>query len=97
MVFGTDNNDSNLQGGDEDDSIYGGAGADTLRGGAGADTLYGGAGADTLRGDAGADLFYLNIGDGVRDVVRGYEAADKICSSYLMRLLIWLMRIIIKT
>ena len=78
VVFGTENADSNLQGSDEDDSIYGGAGADTLRGGAGADTLYGGAGADTLRGDAGADLFYLNIDDGARDIVRDYEAADKI-------------------
>ena len=78
VVFGTENADSNLQGGDEDDSIYGGAGADTLRGGAGADTLFGGAGADTLRGDAGADLFYLNIGDGARDIVRDFASADKI-------------------
>ena len=78
VVFGTENADSNLQGSDEDDSIYGGAGADVLRGGAGADTLYGGAGADTLRGNAGADIFYLNIGDGVRDIVRDFASADKI-------------------
>ena len=78
VVFGTDNNDSNLQGGDEDDSIYGGAGADTLRGGAGADTLYGGAGIDALFGEAGADIFYLNIGDGARDIVRDFASADKI-------------------
>ena len=78
VVFGTENADSNLQGSDEDDSIYGGAGADALRGGAGADTLYGGAGIDTLFGNAGADIFYLNIDDGARDIVRDFASADKI-------------------
>ena len=69
--------DDLIRGTAADELITGGAGDDTLRGGDGNDTLIGGTGNDLLSGNGGEDVFLFRALDG-RDVVRGFEAGDKI-------------------
>ncbi len=56
VFYGSNGNDTNMNGGAGDDVIYGQAGLDQIDGGAGNDQLYGGNGNDAMTGGDGDDL-----------------------------------------
>ncbi|MBI3726912.1 MAG: putative Ig domain-containing protein [Burkholderiales bacterium] len=77
LTFGSDKNDGDLNGTDNEDHLYGGKGNDTLNGGKGNDylegnedndQLTGGEGNDTLRGGKGDDT-YLFDGNYGKDTI----------------------------
>jgi len=72
FIFGDDQDNTDIVGGNKTDHLYGGAGDDTLaggkgndylEGGIGNDTLDGGKGNDRLLGGAGHDSYLFNAGD----------------------------------
>ncbi len=65
-----------LTGGPAADQLSGDDGDDVLAGGAGADVAIGGLGGDEVSGDAGDDD--IRVRDGIQDVVRCGEGADKV-------------------
>ncbi|WP_348253207.1 calcium-binding protein [Funiculus sociatus] len=63
-INGTNGNDPNLLGTNDDDTINGLAGDDFLFGGLGNDILNGGTGSDRMEGGAGSDTYIVdNVGD----------------------------------
>jgi Ca2+-binding RTX toxin-like protein len=86
IIFGSNGDDADLNGGIEADSLYGGAGDDVLRGDrgddylegdGGDDVLEGGKGNDTLCGGKGFDEYRLSSGDGI-DVIKDSDGFGKI-------------------
>lgn len=71
--FGTDGNDSSLQGGVGDDHLHGGRGGDTLLGLGGDDKLYGGGDNDRAEGGSGDDQIH---GDAGNDTLDGGSDGD---------------------
>jgi Ca2+-binding RTX toxin-like protein len=57
-IFGDDNDNAAIQGGNQNDHLYGGAGNDTLTGNGGNDYLEGGIGDDILEGGQGNDQLF---------------------------------------
>ena len=64
IIFGSDLDESDINGGNRSDRLYGGGGADTLTGNAGNDYLEGGAGFDTYVIDTGDGIDTLLDTDG---------------------------------
>ncbi|HYF25505.1 MAG TPA: hypothetical protein VD931_07175 [Baekduia sp.] len=68
--------DDRLDGGPGDDRVLGGDGADVLGGGDGADDVQAGLGSDEV--DAGGGDDQVRVRDGLRDVVRCGDGADRV-------------------
>jgi len=65
IKFGTEDNDSNIVGGNKDDRLYGGGGNDNLLGQGGNDYLEGGKGNDTMSGGEDNDIYIIDSQDDV--------------------------------
>jgi Ca2+-binding RTX toxin-like protein len=79
-LLGGDGNDR-LLGDDGNDQLFGENGNDTLKGGAGNDWIEGGAGDDQLWGGEGRDRFVFSGSGFGHDVVKDFEASDKLSVS----------------
>ncbi|OMH37544.1 lipase family protein [Motiliproteus sp. MSK22-1] len=89
-IFGDENSNLDITGGDQADRLYGGAGTDVIKGAEGNDyiegnqgndILYGGEGADEIHGGDGKDFLHSNgqsnATDGAVDTVYGDKGDDK--------------------
>lgn len=75
VVFGTDQADADIVGGNRNDSLFGGAGNDVIKSSAGNDYLEGGADNDTLAGGDGIDML---LGGDNNDILDGGKGADQL-------------------